>query len=134
MKTLAVLQSGLGWTCGPQVVVAFLGICVGVSVIFKAVLFFMGRRPSSVWEAGPLATLGNASSLLGMLGTVSGLLYAMTRLRSGDPSTLQYLITGLATALLTTEFGIICAVGCSLCAVLAERLEDRLDYPREDGR
>ena len=47
-----------------------------------------------------MTTLGNASSLLGMLGTVSGLLYAMTRLRSGDPA-LQYLITGLATALWT---------------------------------
>ncbi len=58
-----------------------------------------------------LATLANIATLLGLLGTIQGLIQAFAAVSSADPSQkAEILSRGIAIALYTTAFGLIVAI------------------------
>ena len=58
-----------------------------------------------------IAMLANASTLLGLLGTVSGLIYSFSAVGQADPAQRSaFLAAGIAEALNCTAFGLIVAV------------------------
>ncbi|MEK7680340.1 MAG: MotA/TolQ/ExbB proton channel family protein, partial [Deltaproteobacteria bacterium] len=58
-----------------------------------------------------LATLANIATLLGLLGTIQGLIQAFAAVSSADPSEKAGILSrGIAIALYTTAFGLIVAV------------------------
>ena len=64
---------------------------------------------------GYLATLGNVSTLLGLLGTIFGLIQAFEGVSMADPATKQEILAGgISVAMLTTAFGLIVAIPCLL--------------------
>ncbi len=69
-----------------------------------------------------IALTAAASPLLGLLGTVTGMIdtfKAITVFGTGDPATLS---TGISVALITTEYGLIVAIPCLLCQALLTRI------------
>jgi biopolymer transport protein ExbB/TolQ len=65
----------------------------------------LGRRLSY------LVMLANAATLLGLLGTIFGLIYAFSAVNAADPSQRSAMLaTGIAQALNTTALGLIVAV------------------------
>lgn len=69
-----------------------------------------------------IALTAAASPLLGLLGTVTGMIdtfKAITVFGTGDPATLS---TGISVALITTEWGLIVAIPCLLCQALLTRI------------
>lgn len=64
---------------------------------------------------GYLATLGNVATLLGLLGTIFGLIQAFEGVSMADPATKQEILArGISIAMLTTAFGLIVAIPCLL--------------------
>jgi len=64
---------------------------------------------------GYLATLGNVATLLGLLGTIFGLIQAFEGVSVADPATKQEILArGISVAMLTTAFGLIVAIPCLL--------------------
>ena len=64
---------------------------------------------------GYLATLGNVATLLGLLGTIFGLIQAFEGVSMADPATKQEILArGISVAMLTTAFGLIVAIPCLL--------------------
>ncbi len=62
-----------------------------------------------------LATLGNIATLLGLLGTIFGLIQAFEGVSMADPATKQEILArGISVAMLTTAFGLIVAIPCLL--------------------
>lgn len=62
-------------------------------------------------RTGALAALANIATLLGLLGTVIGLIDAFRALEQADPSQQQALLAaGIALAMNTTAFGLIVAI------------------------
>lgn len=58
-----------------------------------------------------LATLGNTATLLGLLGTIIGLIAAFTAVASADPSEKASLLSAsISVAMNTTAFGLIAAI------------------------
>ena len=64
---------------------------------------------------GYLATFGNVATLLGLLGTIFGLIQAFEGVSMADPATKQEILArGISIAMLTTAFGLIVAIPCLL--------------------
>ena len=64
---------------------------------------------------GYLATLGNVATLIGLLGTIFGLIQAFEGVSMADPATKQEILArGISIAMLTTAFGLIVAIPCLL--------------------
>jgi len=62
-----------------------------------------------------LATLGNIATLLGLLGTIFGLIQAFEGVSLADPATKQEILAkGISVAMLTTAFGLVVAILCLL--------------------
>jgi biopolymer transport protein ExbB/TolQ len=62
-------------------------------------------------RVGYLATLANISTLLGLLGTIQGLIQAFAAVGSAEPSQkAELLAKGISIALYTTAFGLIVAI------------------------
>jgi len=79
-----------------------------------------------------LAVLANISTLLGLLGTIFGLIVAFTAISGADPGEKAIeLARGISLAMSTTAFGLIVAIPCLLFhAILqskANRLLDEID-------
>lgn len=69
-----------------------------------------------------IALTAAAAPLLGLLGTVTGMIdtfKAITVFGTGDPATLS---TGISVALITTEWGLIVAIPCLLAQALLTRI------------
>ena len=63
-----------------------------------------------------LPTLANVSTLLGLLGTIIGLIQAFQSLAVADPSQKAFLLAqGVSVAMNTTAFGLIVAIPMMLC-------------------
>lgn len=63
-----------------------------------------------------LATLANISTLLGLLGTIIGLIAAFSAVASADPSEKASLLSqSISVAMNTTAFGLIAAIPLLLC-------------------
>ncbi len=67
--------------------------------------------PQIMKRTPTLQALGNIATLLGLLGTIIGLIEAFTALKSATPDTRQELLSqGIALAMNTTAFGLIVAI------------------------
>jgi biopolymer transport protein ExbB/TolQ len=67
--------------------------------------------PSIDKRVAYLATLANIATLLGLLGTIQGLIQAFSAVASADPSQKAALLAGgISIALYTTAFGLIVAI------------------------
>lgn len=91
----------------------------GISTAAKKNRDVQGAMDEIVLEVMPtvdkrityLATLANIATLLGLLGTIQGLIQAFAAVSSADPSQkAEILSKGIAIALYTTAFGLIVAI------------------------
>ncbi len=83
-------------------------------------------------RTGYLSTIANVSTLLGLLGTIIGLIQAFASLATADPSQKQVaLANGISIAMNTTAFGLMVAIpGMVLFAILmskTNKLVEELD-------
>ena len=79
-----------------------------------------------------LSTLANIATLLGLLGTIQGLIQAFAAVGVADPSQKALLLAnGISVALYTTAFGLIVAIpmlaGYTVLQAKAHRLIDEID-------
>ena len=76
-----------------------------------------------------LATLANISTLLGLLGTIIGLIAAFSAVASADPSEKASLLSqSISVAMNTTAFGLIAAIPLLLChSVLQTKTMEIID-------
>ncbi|MDN3652682.1 MotA/TolQ/ExbB proton channel family protein [Thalassotalea ponticola] len=118
-----------------------------ISNIFKAGITRMKQTPrreeieyameEGVMEALPrlekrtpyLATLANIATLLGLLGTIIGLIAAFSAVASADPSQKASLLSdSISVAMNTTAFGLISAIPLLLChSVLQTKTTEIVD-------
>jgi biopolymer transport protein ExbB len=80
-------------------------------------------NPKITARTGYLSTIANVSTLMGLLGTIIGLIQAFASLAQADPSQKQVaLANGISIAMNTTAFGLIVAIpGMVLFAILMSR-------------
>ncbi|MFQ5900332.1 MAG: MotA/TolQ/ExbB proton channel family protein [Thermodesulfobacteriota bacterium] len=79
-----------------------------------------------------LATLANIATLLGLLGTIQGLIQAFSAVATADPSQKAILLAGgISMALYTTAFGLIVAIPLlamyTFLQARAHRITDEID-------
>lgn len=79
-----------------------------------------------------LATLANVATLLGLLGTIQGLVQAFSAVGSAEPSQKAALLAGgISVALYTTAFGLIVAIPIlvmyTILQVKAHKITDEID-------
>ncbi|MDC0661912.1 MotA/TolQ/ExbB proton channel family protein [Marinobacter sp. SS21] len=76
-----------------------------------------------------LATLANVATLLGLLGTIIGLIAAFTAVANADPSQKATLLSqSISVAMNTTAFGLITAIPLLMChALLQTRTNEIVD-------
>jgi len=79
-----------------------------------------------------LQMIANVATLLGLLGTVMGIIIAFKAVAEVDPSMKQTVLTkGIAVALYTTAFGLIVAIPCmvahSMIAAKTIKIIDEID-------
>lgn len=76
-----------------------------------------------------LATLANIATLLGLLGTIMGLIAAFTAVANADPAEKASLLSAsISVAMNTTAFGLIAAIPLILChAVLQTKTTEIVD-------
>ena len=68
-----------------------------------------------------LATLANIATLLGLLGTIIGLIEAFSAVANADPSEKAALLSSsISVAMNTTAFGLIAAIPLLLCHALLQ--------------
>lgn len=68
-----------------------------------------------------LNTIANVSTLMGLLGTILGLIQAFAGLAAADPSQKQtVLASGIAIAMNTTAFGLIAAIPCMVAHAILQ--------------
>ena len=76
-----------------------------------------------------LATLANVSTLLGLLGTIIGLIAAFTAVANADPAEKASLLSqSISVAMNTTAFGLMAAIPLLLChAILQTKTNEIVD-------
>ena len=79
-----------------------------------------------------LAIIANVATLVGLLGTIFGLIGAFAAVAQADPTQKQLLLaSGISIAMNTTAFGLITAIPCMLAhgylSALSERIFDQVD-------
>lgn len=89
----------------------------------------METTPRLEKRTGYLATLANISTLLGLLGTIIGLIAAFSAVASADPSEKASLLSqSISVAMNTTAFGLIAAIPLLLChSVLQTKTTEIVD-------
>lgn len=89
----------------------------------------MESTPRLEKRTGYLATLANISTLLGLLGTIIGLIAAFSAVASADPSQKASLLSqSISVAMNTTAFGLIAAIPLLLChSVLQTKTTEIVD-------
>jgi biopolymer transport protein ExbB len=81
----------------------------------------MEATPRLEKRTGYLATLANIATLLGLLGTIIGLIAAFTAVANADPSEKATLLSqSISVAMNTTAFGLIAAIPLLLCHALLQ--------------
>jgi biopolymer transport protein ExbB/TolQ len=76
-----------------------------------------------------LSTLANVATLLGLLGTIFGLITAFEAVSAADASIKSAILSkGISQAMITTAFGLIVAIPClAAYAVLQEKTNELVD-------
>jgi biopolymer transport protein ExbB/TolQ len=73
------------------------------------------EAPKIEQQIGFLAVIGNVATLLGLLGTITGLIQSFAAVASADPATKAAKLTaGISEAMNCTAFGLVIAVPCVL--------------------
>src|SRR5690606_35887009 len=81
------------------------GISQGMDIALSEVIPKLGRR------LGFLAMPANVATLLGLLGTIDGLIMAFQAVSSADPATKQMVLAqGISVAMYTTFLGLVVAI------------------------
>jgi biopolymer transport protein ExbB len=82
---------------------------------------------------GFLAVIGNVSTLLGLLGTITGLIQSFAAVANADPATKAALLTkGISEAMNCTAFGLVVAVpAVGLYSILQNRAQRLIDEINE---
>lgn len=88
--------------------------------------------PQIMKRVGSLQALANIATLLGLLGTIIGLIEAFEALKSATPDTRQELLSqGIALAMNTTAFGLIVAIPCMVAHLflsgMTKKIVDEID-------
>lgn len=88
--------------------------------------------PQIMKRVGSLQALANVATLLGLLGTIIGLIEAFEALKSATPDTRQELLSqGIALAMNTTAFGLIVAIPCMVAHLflsgMTKKIIDEID-------
>lgn len=88
--------------------------------------------PQIMKRTPALQALGNIATLLGLLGTIVGLIEAFDALKSATPDTRQQLLSqGIALAMNTTAFGLIVAIPCLVAHLflsgMTKKIIDEID-------
>ncbi len=88
--------------------------------------------PQIVKRTASLQQLANIATLLGLLGTIIGLIEAFAALKSATPDKRQELLSaGIALAMNTTAFGLIDAIPClvayMMLAGMTKKIIDEID-------
>jgi len=80
-----------------------------------------------------LAVIGNVSTLLGLLGTITGLIQSFAAVANADPATKAALLTkGISEAMNCTAFGLIVAVpAVGIYSILQNRAQRLIDEINE---
>lgn len=118
---LKILHNGISAARGDEKAVQ--------SAIDEAVLEVM---PSIDKRISYMATLANIATLLGLLGTIQGLIQAFSAVGSAEPSQkAELLAKGISVALYTTAFGLIVAIPLlimySVLTARAHKITDEID-------
>jgi biopolymer transport protein ExbB/TolQ len=87
------------------------------------------ETPQIEKKIGFLAVFGNVATLVGLLGTISGLIACFSAVANADAATKAALLTaGIAEAMHCTAFGLIVAVPCVLAySFLHNRAQHLID-------
>lgn len=65
---------------------------------------------SEVGQLSTLATIGSVSPYIGLLGTVLGIMHALSMINPADPGAIVHIIPGICEALVTTAIGLFVAI------------------------
>ena len=133
---------------GNLVVLAIIGLALFCYVVeFNLILGTRDaqwRRQARTW-LGVLPILLSALPLLGLLGTITGLLTTFRAMADSDELNQSFVSSGIAEALITTQLGLIMVIpGLLLCSwihaayrelvqVMKPSLQERLDQERAPG-
>ena len=86
------------------------GINQGLDIALSEIIPNLGKR------LGYLAMIANVATLLGLLGTVSGLIQSFNAVAFADPAQKQTLLAqGISTAMNTTALGLSVAIPVMIC-------------------
>ncbi|MCB0420901.1 MAG: MotA/TolQ/ExbB proton channel family protein [Bdellovibrionales bacterium] len=97
------------------------GINQGLDIALAEIIPNLGKR------LGYLAMIANVSTLLGLLGTVSGLIMSFNAVAFADPAQKQTLLAqGISTAMNTTALGLSVAIPVMVCYAFLHSRQNRL--------
>lgn len=83
--------------------------------------------PQIMKRTPALQALGNIATLLGLLGTIIGLIEAFAALKNATPDSRQELLSaGIALAMNTTAFGLIVAIPCLVAHLLLSGMTKKI--------
>lgn len=126
------MNLGLFWSNWIVWIIIALGMMIYYLLIYHILRLKAGEASEEVHQwLGTMATLISALPLLGLLGTISGLLetfFLMSRGQGLDQSDL--LTSGIADALITTQCGLAMAVPAWLLLAWTRRLAQRAQGER----
>ena len=113
---------------GNLVVLAIIGLALFCYVVeFDLILGnpdAQWKRQAATW-LGVLPILLSALPLLGLLGTITGLLTTFRAMASANELNQSFVSSGIAEALITTQVGLIMVIpGLLLCAWIRRRYRD----------
>ncbi len=113
---------------GNVVVLAIIGLALFCYVVeFDLILADRDarwKRRAGTW-LGVLPILLSALPLLGLLGTITGLLTTFRAMASSDELNQSFVSSGIAEALITTQLGLIMVIpGLLLCSLLRRRYRE----------
>ena len=89
----------------------------------------LSQLPPLEKRTGYLAMLGNVATLMGLLGTISGLIKSFAAVSFADPSEKAALLSrGISEAMNCTAFGLLCAIPALLVySLLQGKTQSLLD-------
>lgn len=126
------MNLGLFWSNWIVWIIIALGMMIYYLLIYHILRLKAGEASEEAYQwLGTMATLISALPLLGLLGTISGLLetfFLMSRGQGLDQSDL--LTSGIADALITTQCGLAMAVPAWLLLAWTRRLTQRTQGER----
>ena len=86
----------------------------------------LGEMPHLQKGLGMIALLAGVAPLLGLLGTVTGMIHTFQMVNLFGSSDTRFLAGGISEALITTEFGLVMAIPMVFCHGILMRLSEKI--------